>query len=234
MKVIGNKLSMVKDIKINDDDYKRDENVRVFEYEESEEDFGELEIDENVPLHTLLGSDFILLFISPAHKRGYHWIGKNTTPKKRFGAADRVGIVRDIEARGYLIRAEDEGEESLGFKLIMGLAEQQEGEKHEETKPIYDGTQDEEITSEEILRLLEKMPVPEGYEREFVVLNNEIFRYKEYATPSYNANILNKKLYPLKEELDDGTYTFEDHLPRILFSYNKIKIIEFLKKKEKK
>jgi len=234
VKVIGNKLSMVKDIKINDDDYKRDENVRVFEYEESEEDFGELEINENVPLHTLLGSDFILLFISPAHKRVYHWIGKNTTPKKRFGAADRVGIVRDIEARGYLIRAEDEGEESLGFKLIMGLAEQQEGEKHEETKPIYDGTQDEELTSEEILRLLEKMPIPEGYEREFVIVNDEIFRYKEFTTPSYNADILNKKLFPLKEELDDGTYMFEDRLPRILFSYNKIKIIEFLKKKEKK
>ena len=220
------------EIKINDEDYQREENVRVFEYEESEEDFGELEIDENVPLHTLLGSDFILLFISPAHKRVYHWIGKNTTPKKRFGAAERVGNVRDIEARGYLIRAEDEGEESLGFKLIMGLAEQQEGEKHEETKPIYDGTQDEELTSEEILRLLEKMPIPEGYEREFVIVNDEIFRYKEFTTPSYNADILNKKLFPLKEKIDDGTYMFEDRLPRILFSYNKIKIIELLKKKQ--
>ncbi len=175
-----------------------------------------------------------MLFISPAHKRVYHWIGKNTTTKKRFGAADRVGIVRDVKARGYLIRAEDEGEESLGFKLIMGLAEQQEGEKHEETKPIYDGTQDEELTSKEILRLLEKMPIPEGYEREFVIVNDEIFRHKEFTTPSYNADILNKKLFPLKEEIDDGTYTFEDRLPRILFSYNKIKVVELLKKKEKK
>ena len=226
-------LSVVKKMKINEDDYKREKNIRVFEYEESEEDFGELEIDENVPLHSLLGSDFILLFISPAHKRVYHWIGKKTTPKKRFGAAERVGIVRDIEARGFLIRTEDEGEESLDFKLIMGLAEQEEDEKHEEAKPIYDGTQDEELTSEEILRLLEKMPVPEGYEREFVIVNNEIFRYKEYATPSYNADILDKKVFSLKEEIDDGTYTFEDCLPRILFSYNKIKIIELLKKKKK-
>ena len=238
MKAISNKLSAVNEIMTNDEDYKKEENVkkkkkRVFEYEESEEDFGELEIDDNVPLHSLLGSDFILLFISPAHKRVYHWIGKNTTPKKRFGAADRVGILRDIEARGYLIRAEDEGEESLGFKLIMGLVEQEEDEKHEEVKPIYDGTQDEELTSKEILRLIEKMSVPEGYEREFVIANNEIFRYKEYTSPSYNADILSKKLFPLKEEIDDGTYTFEDCLPRILFSYNKIKIIEFLKKKEK-
>ena len=230
---------MVNEIKIDEEDHKREENVRIFEYEESEEDFVELEIDENVPLHSLLGPDFILLFISPAHKWVYHWIGKNTTLKKRFGAANRVGNVRDIEAHGYLIRAEDEGEESLGFKLIVGLIEQEEGEKHEEAKPIYDGTQDGELTSEEILRLLEKMPIPEGYEREFVIVNNEIFRYKEFTTPSYNADILNKKLYPLKEEIDDGTYTFEDRLPRILFSYNKIKIIEFLKnlkrkKKEKK
>jgi hypothetical protein len=217
----------------DEEEDKEEENVKVFEYEESEEDFGELEIDENIPLHSLLGSNFILLFISPVHKRVYHWIGKNTTPKKRFGAADRVGRVRDIEARGYLIRAEDEGEESIGFKLMLGLVEQEEDEKHEEAKPIYDGTQDEELNSKEILRLIEKMPVPEGYEREFVIANNKIFRYKEYATPSYNADILNKKLYSLKEEIDDGTYTFEDCLPRILFSYNKIKIIEFLKKKEK-
>ena len=223
----------VSEIKINEEDYKQEENVRVFEYDESEEDFVELEIDENVPLHSLLGSDFILLFISPAQKRVYHWIGKNTTPKKRFGAADRVGMLRDIEARGYLIRAEDESEESIGFKVTVGLVQQEEDENHEEAKPIYDGTQDEELTSEEILRLLEKMPVPKGYEREFVIVNNEIFRYKEYAAPSYNADILKKKLFPLKEDIDDGTYTFEDSLPRILFSYNKIKIIEFLKKKEK-
>jgi len=222
---------MVNRIKINDKDYKREENIRVFEYEESEEDFVELEVDQNVPLHSLLGSDFILLFISLAHKRVYHWIGKNTTPKKRFGAAEKALILRDIEARGYLIRVEDEGEESIGFKLIMGLIEQEDDEKHEEAKPSYDGTQDEELTSEEILRILEKMPVPEGYEREFVIVNNEIFRYKEYTTPSYNADILKKNLFPLKEEIDDGIYTFEDHLPRILFSYNKIKIIELLKKK---
>jgi len=236
----------------NDEDYKQEENKkkkeeeeeeernrkkeeeRVFEYEESEEDFGELEINEIVPLLSLLGSDFILLFINHAHKRVYHWIGKNTTPMKRFGAAKSVGKVRDREAPGYLIRAEDEGEESRDFKLMIGLVEQEEDEKHEEVKPIYDGTQDEELTSKEILRLLEKMPVPEGYEREFVIVNNEIFRYKEYTAPSYNADILKKKLFPLKEEIDDGTYTFEDRLPRILFSYNKIKIIEFLKKKEKK
>lgn len=231
MKAIRNRLKAVKEIKINDDDYKREENIRVFEYDEIEEDFVELEIDENVPLHSLLGSDFILLFISPVHKRVFHWIGKSTTPNKKFGAADKVGIVRDREARGYLIRAEDEGEESRDFKLMIGLVEQEE-EKTEEAKPIYDGTQDEELTSAEILRLLEKMPIPEGYEREFVIVNDEVFRYKEITTPSYNADILNKKLFPLIEEIDDGMYTFEDRLPRILFSYNKIKIIELLKKKQ--
>jgi hypothetical protein len=223
---------MVNEIKNIDEDYKWEEIVRVFEYEEGEEDFRELEIDENVPLHSLLGSDFILLFMSPVHKRVYHWIGKNTTSKMRFGAANRVGVVKNIEAPGYIIRTEDEGEESIGFKVMMGLVEQEE-EKHEEVKPIYDGTQDEELTSKEILRLLEKMPIPQGYERAFVITNNEIFRYKEYNAPSYKVNIFNKRLFPLKEEIDDGTYTFEDHLPRILFSYNKIKIIELLKKKEK-
>ncbi len=220
-------------IKFNSEDYNREEVVRIFEYEESEEDFRELEIDKNVPLHSILDSEFILLFLSPTHKRVYHWIGKNTTPKMKYGAANRVGNLRDIEAGGYLIRAEDEGEESIGFKLTVGLVEQKEEEKHEETKPIYDGTQDEEITTGQILKLLEKMSVPEGYERKFVIVNNQIFRYKEYTTSSYGADLLNKKLFPLREEIDDGVYTFEDNLPRILFSYNKIKVIELLKKKDK-
>jgi hypothetical protein len=223
----------VNEINNNNEDYKREEIIRVFEYIESEEDFRELEIDENVPLHSLLGSDFILLFFSPAHKRVFHWIGKKTTPKMKGGAANRVIIVRDIEAHGYLIRTEDEGEESLGFKIMIGLVEQEEEEKHEEAKPFYDGAQDEELTSKRILLLLEKMPVPEGYERKFVIVNNEIFRYKEYTTPSYKVDLLSKKCFPLKEEIDDGIYTFEDLLPRILFSYNKIKAIELLKKKEK-
>lgn len=224
---------MVNEININNEDYKREEIIRVFEYIESEEDFRELEIDEDVPLHSLLGSDFILLFFSPAHKRVFHWIGKKTTPKMKGGAANRVIIVRDIEAHGYLIRTEDEGEESISFKIMIGLVEQEEEEKHEEAKPLYDGAQDEELTSKRIILLLEKMPVPEGYERKFVIVNNEIFRYKEYTTPSYKVDLLSKNLIPLKEEIDDGIYTFEDLLPRILFSYNKIKVIELLKKKEK-
>ncbi len=220
---------MVSEIKKNDKDYNRKEIIRIFEYEESEEDFVELEIEENVPLHSLLRSEFILLFFNSAHKRVYHWIGNNTTPKIRYGAANRVGSVRDVEARGNLIRAEDEGEESLSFKIMIGLVEQKEEEKQEDIKPLYDGTQDKELTSEEILILLEKMLIPEGYERKFVITNNEIFHYKEYTSPSYKANLLSKKLFPLEEEIDDGTYTFEDCLPRILFSYNKIKVIELLK-----
>ena len=146
------------------------------------------------------------------------------------GAANRIGAVRDIEASGFLIRTEDEGEESINFKVILGLIEHEEEVISEEAKPFYDGTQDEYLTSEEILRLLEKIPVPEGYERKLVIVNNEIFRYKEYTTPSYKADLLSKRLFPLKEEIDDGVYSFEDHLPRILFSYNKIKVIELLKK----
>lgn len=217
-------------IKNNDESYKREENVRVFEYVETEEDFRELEIEEGIPLHSLLGSEFILLFITPNHKRVYHWIGKNSTVKMKYGAASKVGTVRDLEASGYLIRTEDEGDESLSFKIMLGLAEPKEEEQEEETKPIYDGSQDEELTNQEALLHLEKMPVPEGYERNIVIINDKIFRYKEYATPSLNIDVVTKKLFPLKEEIDDGIYTFEDHLSRILLSYNKIKIIEFLKK----
>ena len=129
-KGIDNKLNTVNEINNNNEDYKREEIIRVFEYIESEEDFRELEIDENVPLYSLLGSDFILLFFSPAHKRVFHWIGKKTTPKMKGGAANRVIIVRDIEAHGYLIRTEDEGEESISFKIMIGLVEQEEEEKH--------------------------------------------------------------------------------------------------------
>ncbi len=59
-------------------------------------------------------------------------------------------------------------------------------------------------------------------------LPKNIEEYKKWLKEKHD--ILKKKLFPLKEEIDDGTYTFEDCLPRILFSYNKIKVIELLKK----
>ena len=94
------------------------------------------------------------------------------------GAANRIGAVRDVEASGFLIRTEDEGEESINFNVMMGLIEHEEEIISEEAKPLYDGTQDEYLTSEKILLLLEKIPVPEGYERKLVIVNNKIFRYK--------------------------------------------------------
>ena len=46
-------------------------------------------------------------------------------------------------------------------------------------------------------------------------------------------NFENRRLFPLKEEIDDGPYLAEDYIPRMLFSYNNVVLTELLQKSER-
>ena len=58
--------------------------VRIFEYIDGKEEFQEIEMkDEEIPLYTLLGSDYILLFIDTKRRRVWVWYGIDTTINMR-------------------------------------------------------------------------------------------------------------------------------------------------------
>jgi hypothetical protein len=209
---------------------------RVFEYNDREGEFEEIEIkDRSIPLYELLDQEFILIFIDQKHKRVWMWIGRNCSTKMKFMATQSSYHIRDRYAFGFKITTVDEGNETLEFKIFIGLEEEDE-DIHKEVEPQYKGTEEEDeffesMSEEQILRILEKSEVPEGYKRRMVIVNNDIYLYKEYPQ-TLGSDIKQKRLFRRKEEVEDGWYLLEDYTPRILFSFNNLIIIDLLQKIE--
>ena len=214
---------------------KKEEKLIVFQYNDHLSEYQELEFDESVKISELLDSDFILLFVDPKKYRVWIWHGANTTTRMKFIAAKLAPSIRDMYGIGYKISAVDEGNETLSFKIVAGLEEEVEYTEVQKG-PAYEGTEQdmellESLSREKILLILEKAGIPEGFERKMVIVNNKIFGYKEYDREYLGSTIREKKLFPLKEEVEDGTYLAEDYIPRMLFSYNNVVLTELLQKK---
>jgi len=214
------------------------EKIIVFQYNDELNEFQELELEDDVQIHELLDPDFILLFVDPPRYRVWIWHGSNTTTRMKFIAAKIAPSVRDRYGIGFKIAAVDEGNETLGFKIAAGMEEEIDYIE-KQTGPTYEGTQEdlelfESLSREKILLLLEKAGVPEGYERKMVIVKNQIFGYKEYDRNYLDSVIKEKQLFPLKEEVEDGTYLAENYIPRMLFSFNNVVFTELLKKTDKK
>ncbi len=215
-----------------------EEKIIVFQFNDSIGDFEELEIEEGVPLHELLDSDFILLFIDPKHYRVYVWQGSNTTTRMKFISAKLAPNIRDKYGIAYKVTSVDEGNETMGFKILVGL-EKEIDYVEEQKGPTYEGKKEdiellEVLSREKILLILEKTGVPEGYERKMVIVKNTLYGYKEYERNYMGTVIKEKQLFPLKEEVPDGPYLVDNYFPRMLLSFNNVILTELLQKKENK
>ena len=214
------------------------EKIIVFQYNDELNEFQELELTEDIQITELLDPDFVLLFVDPTRYRVWIWHGSNTTTRMKFIAAKLAPSIRDRYGIGFKISAVDEGNETLGFKVAAGIEKEPEYVE-EQTGPTYEGTEQDlellnTLSREKILLLLEKAGVPEGYERKMVIVKNKIFGYKEYERNYIDSVIKEKKLFPLQEDIDDGPYMAEKYIPRMLFSYNNVVLIELLQKTDKK
>ncbi|MHA1727019.1 MAG: hypothetical protein ACTSXH_19620 [Promethearchaeota archaeon] len=213
---------------------KEEEKMLVFQFNDQRDEFQELEFKEEMPLYELLDPEFILLFIDPKSYRVWIWHGSNTTTRAKFVAAKLAPKIRDRFGIAYKITTVDEGEETLGFKIAVGLEEEIDYEKTQ-TGPSYVGTEEdlellEELSREKILLILEKMGIPEGYERKLVIVKNKLYRYREYDRSYMGEVIKEKQLFELEEHVEDGPYLAKGLTPRMLFSYNNIVLTELLKK----
>lgn len=164
------------------------------------------------------------------------WIGNDSTINMRFKAAQTSFQIRDNYAFGYRISSINESNENNDFLIFIGLKKEEE-QKKEVIEPQYKGTSEhdevfKEINEKDILLILEKTPVPEGYKRRLVIVNNEVYLFKIYKREYLNSKIEEKRLFPLKEEVEDGSYLLEGYTPRLLLSYNKIILIDLLQKIE--
>ena len=215
-----------------------EEKLRIFQFNDQLAEYEQLELDEEVPLHELLDSDFILLFVDPDHYRVWIWQGSNTTTRMKFISAKIAPRIRDRYGIAYKISSVDEANETQAFKIMIGTEKPEEYIKIK-TGPTYEGTAEDlellkELSREKIVLLLEKAGIPEGYERKMVIVKNKIYGYKEYDRTYMGSVIKEKKLFPLKEEVPDGPYLAENYIPRMLFSFNNVVITELLQKTESK
>ncbi|MFX0057884.1 MAG: hypothetical protein ACFE85_00235 [Candidatus Hodarchaeota archaeon] len=215
---------------------RKKQNIVVYQFNDQIGDFEELIIDPTLEFKDLLDSDFILLFVDPQHYRVWLWHGYNTTTRMKFIAAKMAPPIRDKHGIAFKISAVDEDNESHAFKVMLGLVEEIDY-KAVQTGPSYEGTEEdlellESLSREKILLILEKAGLPEGYERKMVIVKNKLFGYKEYESNIPGAVYKSPQLFPLKEQVEDGSYLAENYVPRMLLSYNKVVLTELLRKKE--
>lgn len=209
--------------------------LKVFQFNDELGEYEELEIEEDLELFELLNPEFIILFMDPDHFRVWIWQGSETTTRMKFISAKTAPSLRDQYGLSYKITSVDEGDETKGFKIFVGLEEEEDFEA-EELGPAYVGKKEdlellEELSHEKIILLLEKSGLPQGYERDLVIVKNQLYAYREYDKDYLGSTIREKKLFPLKEAVPDGPYLAEDYIPRMLFSFNSVVLTELLKKK---
>ncbi|MHA1150464.1 MAG: hypothetical protein ACTSR8_19780 [Promethearchaeota archaeon] len=212
----------------------QEEPIVIFSFNDQLGEYEEIEVEEDLPLYDLLDSDFILLFVDPKRYRVWIWQGSNATTRMKFISAKIAPSIRDKYGIAYKITSVDEGNETLAFKIMIGLEKEIDYET-EQVGPAYEGTQEdlellEALSREKILLILEKTEIPEGYERKMVLVKNTIYGYREYDRNYMGSVIRERQLFPLKEEIPDGTYLAENYVPRMLFSFNNVVLTEFLQK----
>jgi len=206
--------------------------ITVYQFNDEIGDFEELIIDPDLKLEDLLDDDFILLFVDPQHFRVWLWHGFNTTTRMKFIAAKMAPSIRDKHGIAFKITAVDQDNETQGFLIMIGLAEEIDYDQVQ-TGPEYEGTEEDleflkTMSREKILLRLEKAGIPEGFERKIVIVKNQIYGYREYDRNYLGSVIKERQLFPLKEEIEDGTYLADNYIPRMHFSYNNVVLTELL------
>ncbi|MFX1366485.1 MAG: hypothetical protein ACFFCE_18385 [Promethearchaeota archaeon] len=96
--------------------------ISVYQLNEELDDFEQLELKENVPLFEILDSNKILLFVDSHEGKVWIWEGKKTNARMKFISAQLAPHIRDKYDITYSITSVDEQDETIAFKLLVGLA----------------------------------------------------------------------------------------------------------------
>ncbi|HMF32277.1 MAG TPA: hypothetical protein VKK79_12725 [Candidatus Lokiarchaeia archaeon] len=210
--------------------------IPVFQLNDEEAEYEELEVDREVPLYELLDPHLIILFIDEEHFRVWLWQGSESSTRMKFISAKKAPNIRDKFGPALRITSVEGGDEPLAFKIMVGLATSEEIlEANKQEGPSYTGTTVddellEDISLEKITAVLEKIGLPEGYRREMVVVGRQIYGFQVQKKMYLGTIVEEKKLYPLREQVPDGPFLAEGYVPRMVFSYNNILLMELLKK----
>jgi hypothetical protein len=132
------------------------------------------------------------------------------------------------------IATADDGNERMAFKILVGL-EKAVDVIDVQTGPSYKGTEQDHynlelVNNKQIIIMLEKIGLPDGYKREMVMVQNILYKVHIQDAEYMGAVIEETQLLPLVEKIPDGIVMLEGLVPRILFSFNDVILTDFLKK----
>lgn len=214
---------------------KKKKPIQVFQLNDEKAEFEELELEEGVQLYEILNAKLILYFVNPETYRSFIWAGSEASTRMKFIAANKASSIRDRIGPAIKIQTVDQNDETLPFKIMVGLEKLKTIEEEEQKGPTYEGKDEDEVllknlTLEKIVLLLEKIGLPDGYKREMVIDGNNIYGYLETHKEYLGQIIKERKLYRLKDTVPDGPYLAKDLIPRILISYNKVVLTELIRK----
>jgi len=97
-----------------------EEQFLLFEIDEENEDFIEIEVGDG-PIYTLLDSSSIFIIVDPVNKAVWIYHGEKVSIRKKFIATQKAPNIRDRYGVDFKIIAVDEGAEPSEFKEIVGL-----------------------------------------------------------------------------------------------------------------
>ncbi|MHA1754005.1 MAG: hypothetical protein ACTSYR_00595 [Candidatus Odinarchaeia archaeon] len=89
------------------------------------------------------------------------------------------------------------------------------------------------VNHEDIIKKLDSIPVPHGFERELVIIGNEIYTVTEQTIRFLGKKRIKKKLEkaPLGT-VPEGVFLAEEYTPRVIVDNGSVMAIEFLKQTE--
>ena len=97
-----------------------DEGFLLFEIDEENEDFVEIEFEAG-PFCTAFNSSSIFIIVDPINRTVWIYHGEKVSIRKKFIAAQKAPNMRDMYGVDFKIVAVDEGNEPSEFKEIVGL-----------------------------------------------------------------------------------------------------------------
>lgn len=156
---------------------------------------------------------------------------------KLMGGKTATGIAQEIREEKSAIHPLREKTTFAPPKPAEGMAIA--GSKTRSTEnigPLYTGQdsiasymqEEPRVNFEQIMQKLEEIAIPEGYERELIIIGNHAYSVVEKVQTFLGKKQISKEISKVGS-IPEGVFFAEDYSPRILSEGGKIIAIEFLK-----
>ncbi|MBD3255181.1 MAG: hypothetical protein GF383_08810 [Candidatus Lokiarchaeota archaeon] len=162
---------------------------------------------------------------------------------KIMGGKTEAGIAKEIKAEEVAAPGGG-GTHPLREKAIFDAPEPANGmniagskkRASQNTGPLYTGQEsptfyqeDQQINFDQIMQKLEEIKMPEGYERELIIIGNHAYSVVE-KVQSFLGKKQTEKVIERVGSIPEGVFFAEGYSPRVLSENGKIVAIEFLRR----